>query len=259
MALGERELKNLAVKMLADYDTHTPGTEFGKGLRLNVQEAWQLQTMVSELRQNRGERVIGLKIGAVCEGNQKLIGLDHPAWGRLWEHEQHADESILYKKDFANPSMEAEFGIILNRDIETDKTSLEDILNSIESVHAIIEIHNLVFRGENPHGAELLANNAIHAGVVRGLSTIDPKETITTDLELIYDGEIVDSWSETKWPDDYLSAIEWLVQEQAKLGNKLRKNDLILTGALGPPIPIEGKQLVEVKSSHLGHVSALFL
>ena len=259
MPLDERELKTLAKKMLADYDACTPGTEFGKGLRLTVQEAWRLQTMVSGLRQKRGEKVIGFKIGAVCEGNQRLIGLDHPAWGRLWKNEQYGDKTILYKKDFANPSMEAEFGIILNRDIETDKTSLEDILNSIESVHAIIEIHNLVFRGENPHGAELLANNAIHAGVVRGLGKIDPKETITTNLELIYDGEVVDSWSETKWPDDYLSAIEWLVEEQAKLGNKLRKNDLILTGALGPPIPIEEKQLVEVKSSHLGHVSARFL
>ena len=110
MSLNERELKTLAIKMLADYDARTPGTEFGKGLRLTVQEAWRLQTMVSELRQKRGENVVGFKIGAVCEGNQKLIGLNHPAWGRLWENEQYADEARLYKKDFANPSMEAEFG-----------------------------------------------------------------------------------------------------------------------------------------------------
>ena len=96
MPLGERELKVLAIKMLTDYDARTPGTEFSQGLRLTVQEAWRLQTMVSELRQKRGEKVIGFKIGAVCEGNQKLIGLDHPAWGRLWKNEQHADGSTLY-------------------------------------------------------------------------------------------------------------------------------------------------------------------
>ena len=156
MSLNERELKTLAIKMLADYDARTPGTEFGKGLRLTVQEAWRLQTMVSELRQKRGENVVGFKIGAVGEGKPKLIGLSHPAWGRLWENEQYADEARLYKKDFANPAMEAEFGVILNRDIETDKTSLEDVLNSIGSVHAVIEIHNLVFRGKSPNGAELL-------------------------------------------------------------------------------------------------------
>ena len=259
MPVNDTELTTLAIKMLADYDGHTPGTAFANGLRLSVQEAWHLQTMVSELRQRRGERVVGFKIGAVCEGNQKLIGLDHPAWGRLWENEQHPDGATLYKKNFANPSMEAEFGIILNRDIEADKTSLEDVLLAIESVHPVIEIHNLVFRGESPNGAELLANNAIHAGVVRGLGKIDPKQTITTDLELIYDGKVVDSWYQTKWPNDYLSAIDWLVQEQTKLGNKLRKKDLILTGALGPPIPIEETKLVEAKSPQLGRVGAIFL
>ena len=144
MPLNDKELATLAIKMLTDYDRHTPGTAFGNGLRLSVQEAWHLQTMVSELRQNRGEKIIGFKIGAVCEGNQKLIGLEHPAWGRLWAKEQHCDEVTLYKKDFANPSMEAEFGIILNRDIDPNKTSLEDILEAIESVHTVIEIHNFV-------------------------------------------------------------------------------------------------------------------
>ena len=91
MPVNDTELTTLAVKMLADYDGHTPGTAFANGLRLSVQEAWHLQTMVSELRQRRGERVVGFKVGAVCEGNQKLIGLDHPAWGRLWENEQHPD------------------------------------------------------------------------------------------------------------------------------------------------------------------------
>ena len=36
---------------------------------------------------------------------------------------------------------------------------------SIESIFPLIEIHNLVFNGVEPHGAELLANNALHAGV----------------------------------------------------------------------------------------------
>ncbi|MBT06785.1 MAG: hypothetical protein CMM32_07715 [Rhodospirillaceae bacterium] len=259
MPLNDKTLTDLAIKMLADYDAHNPGTQFGDGLRLSVPDAWLLQTAVSKLREQRGEKIVGFKIGAVFEGNQKLIGLDHPAWGRLWNNEQHKDKATLFKKDFANPSMEAEFGIILNRDIETDKTSLDDILRSIKSVHPVIEIHNFVFRGESPNGAELLANNAIHAGVVRGLGKMDPKKTITTDLELIYDGEIVDSWYGTKWPDDYLSAIDWLVQEQAKLGNKLRKNHLILTGALGPPIPIKNRQLVEANSPQIGRVSARFV
>ena len=46
-----------------------------------------------------------------------------------------------------------------------------------------------------------------------------------------------------------LSEIEWLVKEQEKIGNVLKKGNLILTGACGFPIPINNKYLIEVTSS----------
>ena len=55
-----------------------------------------------------------------------------------------------------------------------------------------------------------------------------------------------------------LSEIEWFVLEQAKRNNILKKRKLILTGAYGPPIPINDKKLIEVTSSLFGDVSAVF-
>lgn len=42
-------------------------------------------------------------------------------------------------------------------------------------------------------GAELIASNAILAGVVRGAPVSDIKAPRTTDLKLIYDGETMNS------------------------------------------------------------------
>ena len=161
-------------------------------------------------------------------------------------------------RDSANPAMEAEFGIILDKDINSHSVTFEDILDSIASIHPIIEIHNLVFNGEPPHGVELLANNAIHAGVVIGDAIIEKKYSQVTDLKLKFDGEVIDTWSDKKWPNDMLSELGWLIEEQSKIGNRLKKGDLILTGAFGLPVPINDKELVEVKSSLFGNVSALF-
>jgi 2-keto-4-pentenoate hydratase len=116
-----------------------------------------------------------------------------------------------------------------------------------------------VFNGEPPHGAELLANNAIHAGVVIGNPIKEKKSLQVTDLKLIFDNEVIDTWSNKKWPYDMLSQLEWLIKEQSKIGNILKKGDLILTGAYGVPIPIDEKEVVEVKSSLFGNVTASFV
>ena len=72
------------------------------------------------------------------------------------------------------------------------------------------------------------------------------------------DKEIIEIWSDKNWPYDMLSEVEWLVKEQDKIGNTLKKGNLILTGAYGLPIPINDKELIQVTSSLFGNVSAVF-
>ena len=256
--LSQKELDSYSNKILEDYDSKNPSAIFKDKIELNNEDALIIQSNVAQLRKKRGEEIIGYKIGCVSKDTQKKMGFTQPACGYLWKSELYQSGITLNKKDYTNPSMEAEFGIILNRDIKPELASFEYILQSIHGIFPLIEIHNLVFYGNEPYGAELLANNAIHAGVVLGSETKLPSDKIETDLKLIYDNEIIDTWTNKLWPNDMLSEIIWLIKEQAKNNNYLRKGNLILTGAYGLPIPIYDKEFVEVKSTLFGNVSALF-
>ncbi len=256
--LTQKDIDMFAQKILEDYDSKDPGLIFKKKIKVSNIEALLIQSTVSELRKKRGEEIIGYKIGCISKETQKKMGLVQPAWGTLWQKELHTSGVSLSKKDYSNPAMEAEFGIILNRNLKPELISFEYILESIESIYPLIEIHNLVFYGDAPHGAELLANNAIHAGVILGPKTKLPKNNQSTDLKLIYDKETVDAWSDKKWPYDMLSEVAWLVKEQAKINNILKKGDLILTGAYGFPVPINDKKVIEATSSAFGEVKAIF-
>ena len=99
----------------------------------------------------------------------------------------------------------------------------------------------------------------MHAGVILGPETKLTDNNKITDLKLIYDDKTVDTWTDKKWPYDMLSEIEWLVKEQVKINNILKKNDLILTGAYGFPVPINDKTLVKVTSSEFGDAEAKFI
>ena len=256
--LSVKELDIFANKILEDYDSKNPGAIFKEKKIITNEDALLIQSNVARLREKRGEKVIGYKIGCVSKDTQKKMGFNQPACGYLWKSELYASGVELNKKDYTNPAMEAEFGVILNRDIKPDLASFDYILQSIEGIYPLIEIHNLVFYGNEPYGAELLTNNAIHAGVILGSETKLPSDKTKTDLKLIYDQEVIDTWTNKIWPNDMLSEIQWLVKEQAKKNNFLKKGDLILTGAYGFPVPINDKKLVEVTSSAFGNVTATF-
>ena len=257
--LSSKDLDLYSNKILEDYDAKNPSQLFREKVKITNENALLIQSKVADLRLKRGEKIIGYKIGCVSKDTQKKMGFTHPASGFLWNSELHQTGVELNKKDYSNPAMEAEFGITLNRDINPDLVSFDYILESVQSIHPLIEIHNLVFNGDAPNGAELLANNAIHAGVILG-----PKNKVThnieiTDLKLVYDNEVVDKWIDKKWPFDMLGEIEWLVKDKAKTNYILKKNDLILTGAYGFPVPINEKKLIEVTSSAFGNLSSTFI
>jgi len=256
--LSQKELDLLSNKILEDYDNKNPSIIFKDKIKITNQDALIIQSNVAKLREKREEEIIGYKIGCVSKDTQKKMGFTQPASGYLWKSELHNSGVILNKKDYTNPAMEAEFGIILNRDLKPELASFDYILESIEGIYTVIEIHNLVFYGNEPYGAELLANNAIHAGIVIGPETKLPSEKVETDLKLIYDKEVIDTWTNKIWPNDMLSELNWLIKEQAKKNNYLKKGDLILTGAYGFPVPINEKKLVEVTSSTFGNVKAIF-
>ena len=257
-SLTQRELELFAQKILEDYDAKNPSEIFKDKINITNADALNIQSKVSKLRERRGEEIIGYKIGCVSNETQKKMGFTQPAYGRLWKSELYQNGVSLNKNNYTNPAMEAEFGIKLNRDLNPNLISSDYIIDSIEAIYPLIEIHNLVFYGDAPHGAELLANNAVHAGVILGPENKLPKNNITTDLKLIYDKEIIDTWSNKKCPYDMLSEVQWLVEELAKINNILKKDNLILTGAYGFPVPINKKELIEVTSSAFGNVKAIF-
>ena len=255
---SKKDLDFFANKILENYDSKNPSIIFKEEINITNEDALIIQSNVARLRERRGEEIIGYKIGCVSKDTQKKMGFTQPACGYLWKNELYNSGVVLNKKNYTNPAMEAEFGIILNRDINPELSSFDYILESIEAIYPLIEIHNLICYGDEPYGPELLTNNAIHAGVVLGLETKLTTNKLETDLKLIYDNEIIDTWVNKKWPVDMLSEVNWLVKEQAKSNNYLKKGDLILTGAYGFPVPINDKKIIEVTSSAFGGVKAIF-
>ncbi len=257
MPLDGAELDTIAARMLADYDAVNPGSVFAEGFRPDLADAWRIQTAITTLREARGEQVIGYKTGAQSPSNREMMGLPQPVWGRLWASERHHDGAALKKSDYANIAIEAEFGITVSHDLEPGLSSRE-IADAVEAVYPLLELHNLIFRGEPPHGSELVANNCINCGVVLGAPVKDLSTARETDLQLVYDGTVVDEWSNLRWPHDIIASIDWLTGTLATSGLRVKAGDLILTGAWGPPIPVGAHTRVDVISSAFGNVSATF-
>ena len=68
------QLQLYAKQILNDYDKKKPSVLFKNNINITIADAYKIQSLVTELRIQRGEKVIGYKIGSVQNKHKKNMG-----------------------------------------------------------------------------------------------------------------------------------------------------------------------------------------
>lgn len=230
-------LKETATRLLEDYDAHRPGMMFGQaGLSLGIQDAYDLQFKVAALRQARGERIAGYKIGCISDTMQRQLGIDHAVFGHVWASEIYPSGAELRSEHYDGLAIEGELAVRLKDDVPSSSW-LRNNPDVIASYYACIELHNHVFRGTSSNrAAELITNNAIHAGVVLAdeeacSSHFNPNTILRVDRNTQRLGQGVVSHLHNS-PSDVVVAVS---KHLERYGQQLKQGQFVLTGS---PLPL---------------------
>ena len=252
------DVTGLAERQLSDSDAVQPGSMFAESLTLSEEHAYAIQAEVCRLREQRGEEVIGYKVGCTSPGIQQQLGIDHPVFGRLWNSGCWHSGEMLSRSRFDHLAIEGELAVRLATGLTCGDTSEAAIHAAIESVFPVIELHHFVFRGSEPSAAELIANNAIHAGVVL---PADPGVTLEDGsgvLRIEMNGSEMAHVTEEQSRVTVMNSLGWLVQELADHGIDLEAGQVVLCGSVADLFPMREAGQVTVSTERAGAVTCNF-
>ena len=253
---GATDLRDMAVRVLADYDAGRPGMLFGEVTLPSEAAAYGIQECVAELREARGDRVIGYKVGCVSATMQQQLGVDHPVYGRLFASERHPSGARLSASNYDHLAIEGEMATRLGDDLSWPLPSDAQVVSKLEAVFPVIELHNYVFRGSGPSVRELIACNCIHAGIVAPLFETGPVHAVESSLTLRINGEIVETTGVAVLTDRIVSSLRWLAETLNREGKALLAGQIILTGSSTRLIPVRPPSAILVEAAPFGEVEA---
>lgn len=234
---------------------------FADGLELGVEDAYRLQAAVYGLRLDRGEQLAGYKVGCTSPTIRVQLGIDHSIAGRLYESECHANQSVLSLNRFDHLSIEGELAIELLRAPIAEDFKSGGIPNCVSKVFPVIELHHHVTRGAQSSAGELIANNAIHAGFIRGEGMqVKQFETLATDwtLDMFVAGVLTEQCRGRQLLKTIRSSLQWLQEHLDQMGELLLPGQIILTGSIPPLIRVNRESQVKVTTTPFGDVEAKF-
>lgn len=230
-------VEQIARRQLADYDRRWPGTIFAEGPEISVEEAYTVQREVARLREWRGERVAGYKIGCVSPVIQAQLGLGEPVFGYVFETEIWGSGVELDPRRYHHLAIEGELAVRLPEDVPSPDWLQRHLGEVASGAFPVIELHNYVFRSEARRAQELIANNAIHAGVVMRES-----EAGAGEMRVMKNGETLG----TAGPVFAFDSLVMLARHLERRGQRLRGGQLILAGSPLPLYPVEARDRIAV-------------
>jgi len=266
------DLQTLAVRQLADFDARTPNRVFADPIELSIAESYEIQNEVALLRERRGEKIIGYKVGCTSPAIQEQLGIREPIFGRLFDTGCHASSDRLSCSDYANPAVEGEYAVRLAKDLPDGPLSDDQCLEAIAEIFPVIELHHYALRGDCPTCQQLIASNGMHAGIVfPGTSSPafsrradrEPAEprvagappALTIVIKSPVEGVQVKSSTQSR----PVESLHWLAGRLAALGLRLSAGQIILTGSPMPLFSVVPGSHVLVKAESLGETRAEFI
>jgi 2-keto-4-pentenoate hydratase len=228
-----KDIERLAIGQLADYDARVPGRLFDQPVDLTIPQAYALAGAVARLREERGERIIGYKIGCTSKAVQEQLGISQPIFGRLYDSECYRPGDRLSLARFADLAVEGELAVRLSRDLPGPALLESEYLEAIDTVFPVIELHHYVLRSLEPCCSELIANNGMHAGFVPAAeethcgSTANRVRDLRVCIDDVEMGVVAEPWTMGS-PG---ASLRWLTGHLAEFGLQLLRGQVVLTGS----------------------------
>jgi 2-keto-4-pentenoate hydratase len=227
---------------------------------LGLEGAYAVQRLLIEDRINAGERIVGHKIGLTSTSVQKQLGVDQPDYGVLTNAMEFGDQEEIPFSHLIQPKVEAEIAFILERNLDMDTISLAEVIRSVGYAVPAIEIVDSRIADWKISIFDTIADNASSAAFALGgaAKKIDQLDLRLCGMRLDHRGEAVSSGCGGACLGNPLNALTWLARKMLKLGQPLREGQVILSGALGPMVPVTAGEVYEASISGLGSVTAIF-
>lgn len=225
-----------------------------------VESAYGVQRLLTERRCRSGVEIVGRKVGLTAPAVQRQLGVDQPDFGVLFDDMWCAGDRPVPTERLLQPKIEAEVAFVLGADLLDGDVDVERVRAAVDYAVAALEIVDSRIAGWDIGFADTVADNASSGLFVLGSQRVglDVCEPVDVCMSMSVDGPVVSEGAGVACLGDPLNALAWLARTAAAFGEPLRAGQVVLSGALGPMVPVTAGSRVVAEISSLGTVTASF-
>ncbi|WBB54617.1 fumarylacetoacetate hydrolase family protein [Verrucosispora sp. WMMD573] len=235
-------------------DTATATAQLAVETGLDVDAAYAVQTALVQRRLDRGERLVGLKMGLTSKAKMAQVGVDEVIWGRLTDAMRVSDGGTVDVAQFIHPRVEPEVAFLLDRLPETGEP-VGDFTDAVRAVAPAIELIDSRYANFTFSLPDVIADNTSAGAFVIGPWSPVPDGLDNLGVLLEVDGRVAQVGSTAAILGDPRRALDEGIRLAGRHGVRLREGWVFLAGAATAAVPLRAGAHVRAVVEKLGTAS----
>ncbi len=227
---------------------------------LHLEDAYRIQLCMIQRRLEKGERVIGKKIGVTSRAVMEMLKVYQPDFGQLLSGMVYSEGEAIPVDTLIAPRAEAEVAFILKHDLNGPGVTAADVLRATDFVLPCFEIVDSRIKDWKIKIQDTVADNAscgvfVLGGTARSLRGLD---LAVAGMVVEKNGDIVSTSAGAAVQGSPVNAVAWLANTLGALGIPLKAGEVILSGSQSPLMPVVAGDSFTCSVGGLGGCSVRF-
>jgi len=210
----------------------------------DVKAAYGIQTHWTNMRLERGEKIVGRKIGLTSKAIQQQLGVSEPDYGTLWQssfYQAQNGKVNIPAGDFLQPRIEGEVAFLISKPLREPNITSEQVLAATEACAMGIEIVASRIADWRIKLVDTIADNASYGGF-----TLGPwdREMRAADLGALamtihHNGALAAEGMGSAALGHPAISTAWLANKLLEFGVALEPGDIVISGGITKMLPVK--------------------
>jgi 2-oxo-3-hexenedioate decarboxylase len=254
---GGWSIESVAAELLRCEDERIPRPPFtDEWSQLDLDTGYAIQDLNLRTRLERGEKLIGVKLGLTSRAKQQRMGVHFPFVAWLTDAMVLPVGDPVPQSRLIHPRVEPEIVFLMGARLEGPGVTCVQAMSAVESVWAGAEVIDSRFQDFRFTAGDVAADNASSAAFVTGPIGLPPSDLdLSLEAALVeVDGVVVDSATGAAVQGHPGEALALAANDLARRGHAIEAGWIVLTGGMTDAVFVPPGASVAFHFTHLGSV-----
>ena len=234
--------------------TATAIEQLGQIQAITLEEAYQIQKASINRRLERGEKLVGLKMGFTSRAKMIQMDVDDLIWGRLTDAMLLEEGGELDMRRFIHPRIEPEIVYLIKKPLTGRVTALQ-AMACVEAVAPAMEVIDSRYENFQFSLEDVVADNSSSSGFVVGKWHKPDLDVSNLGMIMHFDGKPVEIGSSAAILGDPIRSLVAAARVAGEAGETIEPGWIVMAGAATAAQAITPGTHIRASVEKLGSVS----